>query len=441
MELIPSDAVHIIENVEAPGESRWIKSPFAALLIASAIGFLILAAGWIHWGSFDFDSGWYYKMASGGSTQIEKPYANRLLYPFFARIISRATGLDLYDSFRLASLFSVFLLTLAVVFTLRAEASNPLLALPLLFTPYLLDIFQHCYMPDLFHTALLGFFFLTLIRQKLWPAWCLLLILLFLTRESTILVSLILILAAFLRSKRINVIRVIVAAAAGLALSAALTRSAQSNVHQVGNVLYMALKVPFNFSLNFLGFKVWLNTLKDIEQPLFQVALPAWLHIGAVTEIGLCPWQPTYPLRTLLAWLTTFGLAPTFIAFTLSKHRKAILKASSFWTITVVLYGLVSFIIGPLLGPAVVRLIGYGWPAFWLGAPIILMAFFNVPKSSIAPLVLIQVALSWVPILLPPIERESLVLMIAAVLGAGFLQLLGLREIRRLEFRPPERRR
>jgi len=52
------------------------------------------------------------------------------------------------------------------------------------------------------------------------------------------------------------------------------------------------------------------------------------------------------------------------------------------WVVIGLLYGLASFLIGPMLGASVNRLIGYGWPAFWLAVPFLASNYRWFPEQG-----------------------------------------------------------
>jgi hypothetical protein len=408
------------------------ESPLAVILLAVLATVLILVINWNSLSTLSWEGTYYYALAQKGPQQIEKPYAGRFLHPLLARWISDITNLDLPKSFFLLGLMSLLILTIAVTWILKKLTQLPLLIFPLLLSPASSQFFSSFYHHDLFYAALLVLLFLTLWQEKSWIAIFVILVALFLTRESTLLLSLCLIAVAWIKSKRKIIIPVAAASLLGLALTSYVTRSSPANVHHMDSLVYLALKIPFNFFQNVFGIKIWLNTFVKVEPPLFTVELPKWLHLGSVSSVGLCPWLPIFPLTTLFLFLTSFGVAPLLIRDSLSKFRRRIFAEMPPWLLVLVTYGLVSFLITPLLGSSLSRYIGYGWPAFWLAVPALAAKYYRLPKNAMLRLILLHILTSWIPFAIYTINSGSVPVVLSSAACAAVLQSLALREIRQL---------
>jgi len=345
------------------------------------------------------------------------------------------TNLDLHKSFYLLGLMSLLILTIALTSLLNKLTHFPLLILPLLLSPASSQFFSSFYHHDLFYAALLALLFLTLWREKSWVPSFVILLALFLTRESTLLLSLCIIAVAWLKSKRRIIIPVAAATLLGLALTSYITRSSPANVHQMNNLVYLVLKIPFNFFQNVFGVKIWLNTFVQVEPPLFTVALPKWLHLGSISAVGLCPWLPIFPLTTLFLFLTSFGVLPLLLRDNLSKYRRRIFTEMPPWLLLLVTYGLISFLITPLLGSSLSRYIGYGWPAFWLAVPALLAKYYRLPKDAILRLVLLHILANWIPFAIYSMNTGSVSVVLSSAACAAVIQGLALREIRQLKLK------
>jgi hypothetical protein len=136
-----------------------------------------------------------------------------------------------------------------------------------------------------------------------------------------------------------------------------------------------------------------------------------------VRQIGLCTPEWTLPLFTLLTLLTLFGSGPLLII----AARKAQLWSTRhpFAVQLAAVYGLLSFLLGPSLGDWIDRLIGYGWPLFWIGVPYLIR---HAASSGLTPALpertsLVSLLLiSWLPPLLG-YSRYTLVLSDLAALA------------------------
>lgn len=412
---------------------RRTESPLPAILLAVITTGLILVINWNRLSTLSWEGTYYYALAQKGPQQIEKPYAGRFLHPLLARGLADITNLDLHKSFYVLGLLSLLTLTIAVAWILKKLTHLPLLILPLLFTPASSQFFGSFYHHDLFFAALLALLFLTLWREKSWIPSFVILVALFLTRESTLLLSLCLIAVTWVKSKRKIIIPLAAASLLGLAVTSYVTRSSPANVHQMDNLVYLALKIPFNFFQNVFGVKIWLNTFVKVEPPLFTVELPQWLHLGSVSAVGLCPWLPIFPLTTLFLFLTSFGVAPLLLRDSLSKFRRRIFAEMPPWFLLLVTYGLISFLITPVLGSSLSRYIGYGWPAFWLAVPALVAKYYRLPKKAMLRLILLHILVSWIPFAIYSMNPGFVPVVLSASACAAAIQGLALREIRQLK--------
>jgi hypothetical protein len=408
------------------------QRPLSVILLAVSCAALITVIHWSRLTTLSWEGTYYYALAQKGPQQIEKPYAGRILHPLLARLISDVTNLDLDKSFYLLGLLSLLTLSIAVTWILNQLIHVPLLIVPLLLSPALGPFISSFYHHDLFYAALLALLFLTLWQEKAWLLSSGLLLTLFLTRESTLLLSVCIIGVAWHKAKRKIMIPVIAASLLGLALISYVTRSSPANVHHMNNFVYLVLKIPFNFFQNVFGVKIWLNTFVKAEPPLFIVELPKWLPLGSVSAVGLCPWLPIFPLTTLFLLLTSFGIGPLLLRRGLWKFRRLIPRQISPLLLLLLAYGLVSFLITPVLGSSLARYIGYGWPAFWLAVPALVVKYYDLPNKAALRLVVLHILVSWIPFAIYSMNSGSVPIVLSAVACAAVLQALALKEIRQL---------
>ncbi|MHA1686995.1 MAG: hypothetical protein ACTSYD_11425 [Candidatus Heimdallarchaeaceae archaeon] len=349
------------------------------------------------------DSYWYIELAEGRPYNVVRPFSSRILHPAVVRAISGIGNLNTSQSFFVVGFLALVALITEVLLMLRLTTPYPpVIGVAIVFTPFLLHLFRDYYLPDLFHASLLGLFLILLMNQKLWAS-LLILLLLHLTRESTILLSLCIVLVSLYKSQRRYAIAVFVITAIGMVFTSIATRLGQPNIHEINALLYMLFKIPFNFSKNILGVQLWTNTLalrcseSFPHDPIFTVSIPSWLRLGSIRAIGIYDFNPLRPLKTLQLLLTLFGIAPTLVIFSLKKVRKQILINNSVWFLVALMYGLVSFFVGTSLGTSVRRLIGYGWPAFWLVTPVLMVRYYYLDRRYSIHLLLYHVILCWVP--------------------------------------------
>lgn len=312
------------------------------------------------------DSEYYLAMAQEGPAKIPSPFSKRIMYPWLAGTISRLTGQPMGSVFLALNLTALLGLAFCVAELLRETVGQPLLALLFLLTPFPLECFELAYLPDLFHMALLALFFLALLRNK--TRWALLVLFLaFLTRENTLLLFLFTSGLAWFRGRKRLSLEAGGVLGAGLASYFLICRVGLPNNHHLPDFLYQFLRVPFYLALNFFGIRVWSDFHPEQGTAFVTWHLPPWLKFGADNVVGLAYPNWRYPAETIIIWLTVFGLGPLILYYLLRRNGKT--RSLPFAVELALWYGLACYLSGPLLGDWVDRLVGYGWPAFWIAMP------------------------------------------------------------------------
>jgi hypothetical protein len=312
------------------------------------------------------DSESYLAMAKEGPSQITSPFSKRILYPWLAGALSRVTRQPIPAMFLTLNLTALLALAFCLAEILRMTVGKPFLALLFLLTPFPLESFELAYLPDLFHMALTAAFFLLLLRQEARSALVILL-LAFLTRENTLVLCLFTIGLAWFRARKRLCVGVGGVLCAGLAASAYFCRLGKPNMHRLPDFLYLLGKMPYYLLLNFSGFRIWSDVRPEQGRPFVIWHLPSWLKIGTDSVIGIASPDWRYPVSTAIVWLTVFGLGPLIIFYLIRRMGKT--GTLPFAIELALIYGVASFLMGPLLGDWVDRLVGYGWPAFWIAMP------------------------------------------------------------------------
>jgi hypothetical protein len=377
-----------------------LRSLFDSPLFISTVLFsLILIVAWKDINSYHVDSKFYIGLFKGEA--VMKPFSGRILYPYFAHLIQRVSGLPLEQSFVLANSFALMLLIYTITVILKKVTSCAAIALPVMFAPLLIRSFILIYLPDFFSAALTGLFFLLVYNSFFWFSLSILL-LIYLTREN----GLFLCLSSGVVGYYINRPKWAIGSLIVLMLAILITSIAASfgatHPYKMSQLIYLALKIPKNFLYNAFGILIWTNIYPDIGHPYLTLALPSWLPFGALHTIGICPFDPLIPLRTYTLLLTTFGIAPSLLTLILLKNGKQIVMENQFWLAVALLYGLSSFVVGFEVSLDVMRLIGYAWPAFWLATPALLRRYYKLDQGSILQLITYHISLVWLPWLLTP---------------------------------------
>ena len=383
------------QGSEAPvaDGGRAARTAFATCLLVCLV--VALPAG--EFPRLDADAEAGRLIAQGRLDEVPKPFANRLLHPLLAGLLARSGVTDIDGAFVFLALVALVILAGAVV-TLAAESGvQPYVVVVLAAGPYLISTFEQAYLADLFHAAGLAILLLCLRHDRL-GLGLLVLAALVTVRESTVLFGAVLVLLAWRRGQRTFGSLAGGSTLLGLGVVAFLSRHSLPNIHNLPDWLYMMLKVPFNVAKNLFGVVPWANTLGYAAA--WHIQLPGWARVGSVTEVGLAPWDPVRPLMTLCLYLTLFGVAPTALVFVMrvwhSKSREDASRPRLPLVIEcAVIYGTVAFVIGPALGDWVSRLIGYGWPAFWIGVPALGARALRVSRERLLLLLVLQQVATW----------------------------------------------
>ena len=375
------------------------SSTLVALVIASAI---ILSHANIIDSKLTCDSEWYIELAAGNYHNVGKPFINRVVYPFIARLIVLSSGVDVKPAFLALNILSLLLLLVSLFYFIKPFISIKALYAPIIFTPVLFDLYKNYCLPELFYAALLGVFFLLLRQEKFWGS-LVLLFLLFLTRENTIILSFCTIIICFSKRQIHYAVSVIVVSVAAMIAISFISHYGQPNIHRLPELLYLTLKIPINFISNFTGIIIWTNTLPVSgisshpwhNNPLFQVVLPPWLRFGEVTDIGIYGFDIFRPLNTFLSLFTSFGIGPVLLLLVIKRYYRNIVIESPLWLLVAMSYGIFSFLIGTSIGSDVARLMAYGWPAFWIVTPILILKYYHLQFRTIIILLIINLLLCW----------------------------------------------
>ncbi len=336
------------------------------------------------------DVAFYLKIAQGDTAQVLQPFASRQLGPLVSRAIAFLLPISVDSAFLVEGVASLLVLVGIVgILLLRAGAGKPMfIAVGGLAT--WAALFNGLALPDLWFAALLSIFLL-LLHQKHSLAAALMLFPLFLSRESTILVLLCLLVSGWRRMRSMDYAAAIIASVAGMLTAKALTAGAMSNGEQMSPLLYLAGKVPWNLAKNVLGLPLWSSLNSG------NCAAPEWqlpLHIARFSNVGVCGYEPSLPAWTLRLALSCFGLLPLLAIYL---ARKTLL---SFWSGDLLLrfcllYGALSFLIAPGLGSSVPRLFNYAWPLFIVAAPMVAARHLCLSARFAWPLVALHLVVAW----------------------------------------------
>ncbi|MGA2433899.1 MAG: hypothetical protein ABSG25_01295 [Bryobacteraceae bacterium] len=379
-------------TAQRPKAAAWRILVFAALATA------VLGVCWFPgFKPPQSDGGWYRMMAQGHTRDVYFYYAGRILHPLVVRTVSALTGLDTTASF-----FAVGVAALGVLFgclglLLNGSALPRPVPAVLLCCPAVLIVFQNYYGQELFHAALVAAFFLAFCRNR-WAALPLLFAC-YITRESTILLSLAAIAIALRYKRRGYAIALAATTACGMFVVSAAVSQAIPNKHQLNPVLMYALKVPYNVCYNLLGLVFWTDTnaATTLCIPARTAAVPAWLHLGAIHTIGFCGFSPSNVFGTAVSYLATFGIGPALAICLFTGKRRALASHHDETVSVALLYGVLALVAAAVIGNTPERYVLYAWPLFWLAMPTVLVRAVRLRSRDWLILGALYVSAAWLP--------------------------------------------
>jgi hypothetical protein len=342
----------------------------------------------------------YFDIANGNYGHIEGYYAGRILHPLAVRSLASILHLPIdWRAFLIVSAASLVTLfcALGAYFGLEFKA-RPWVYLSLAVTPIVVDQYRAYYWHDLFFAALLAVFFLAL-RANRWTSLPIL-FLLFMTRESTMILAFAFVVVATLRREWLLSASAIVVAAAGAKSAGALVTHALPQHNGLPVLVLDLLKIPYNFALNVCGLEFWTNTnAATITDPLKWVAnVPPWLPLGKIHQIGYCGFFVERPVKLLLLALSAFGVMPVFVALSVLRGNRDLLVKKFDYSVAI-LYGVLMFVLAALTGTNPARYVLYAWPAFWIFGAALVYQSFQTRERKLAEFLVLSLLAAWTPLI------------------------------------------
>lgn len=344
-----------------------------------------------------YDEGQAYAMiANGDRSPVYSYYAARVLHPLFTRAVAQVAHVPIdariFLSVSAASLVAMFAL-MGVSYGLDYSIVGGLW-LFLLITTTVIDAYRNYYWHDLFYAAMCALFFLAL-RANPWIALPIL-FLLYLTRESTVILVAVLAVIAAMRRQWKFCLAVLIVGLAAMSVDSALIARGLPNNQGLPVLVLDALKLPYNFLFNVCGVELWTNTnAATLSPPIWTTRIPTWLHLGNIREVGYSGFSWQRPGLTLLTMSTAFGILPLAVIQRAARdwRRVSFLRLDVF---VAFVYGALMFLLAPLVGTAPYRYVLYAWPVFWLfGVSALHTALPDYRRRIEA--VLLSLCVSWVP--------------------------------------------
>ncbi len=361
------------------------------------------------------DASWYMNIANGETSKTIQPFVWRQLAPLISRAIAFLFHINLTTAFFwLGIVYLVALLTIVAIL-LVPRAPRVFLLVSIAGLALWATLFLSLMLPDLLNATLLACLLLLLDRRH-YLAASLMLFPMFISRESTVLVLVCLLAAGWKVFKRRDMGVAVIASLAGRLTVGALTANSLSNREQVSPLIYLIGKIPWNFALN-IGFPLWSSKQSEF------CAVPHGVisvHLGGITSIGFCPFQPYLPLTTLRYALGIFGLLPLLFIFLWRKGLPAIKTESPLMRFCL-FYGVASFLLAPFIGHSLERLFGYAWPLFVIYVPSVAMRKLTLGGISAIAFLVLHFALTWSNEMIIPYYYLNLELTLFCLYAAAYL--------------------
>jgi len=345
------------------------------------------------------DAVWYALMAMGRTNEVLRPFCVRALSPLAASGLMHL-GLSMERSFAVLGLAGVWFMTFCVGWLAKGSRRYWLTAMAgVLALPFFAKIYEASYLPDAVFGGLLAIYLLLLSRRR-W-AWAgVMLLVMFLARETTLLVGAIAIVLVWRSAGRRPALLQAGGWAIGMATSKMLARRGLPNHHGLNDTLYMLGKVPWNLSRNVFGRQMWDNTTVQIPRPAVVHALPHFLQMGALREFGFRDFSPVLCEETAKYVLGGFGIGLVLLILVLKRlPRKVWWPREAVHLQICLVYGAATFLLSPLLGASVDRLVAYAWPLFFIYLVAMLGRAWSPerPQWQAWALLAVHIAVGWLP--------------------------------------------
>lgn len=380
-----------MKNNETRSHRRWLW--FSLVASASAV---LLGRVFGEWFA-DSDIPYYIDIAKGNMAAVLQPYASRQLAPHVARWLAELCHTSVQWGFIVEQVISLVVLTAVLGWLLDAFDTELWMLIAIAGPSFWAQSFNGAGLPDLWYSALLVLFLVFLYRRS-WLLASAMLLVLYVSRESTLLVLICFLIAGWREIRFQGRVVAVAASIVGMITTRSLIPPGTENREHFGPVAYMAGKVPWNFLKNVAGFAPWNNLNPgNCSTPRWTIAVP----FGAMHMVGLCSYNPLLPLTTLRVALSSFGLLPLLLVYVWIRRSTAFSLDSVVLRFTLI-YGVASFLLAPELGSSVSRLFSYAWPLFFVALPLMLSGEGIRPLSSTAAkFVGLHVAVSWSAALRP----------------------------------------
>lgn len=343
-----------------------------------------------------FEGRAYVDIARGDYSHVQSYYGGRVVHPLLARLVARLAGVPIdarvFLWLSVVSLVTFFVLLAIYYGWLYSVGGGAWIFL--LVTATVVDQYRNYYWHDLFYAAICALFFLAL-RANVWISLPLVL-LLYMTRESTAILIIALLIVACVQRKWLFGVAALLVGLVGAKLDSVLVARSLPSKHGIPMFLLDLLKIPYNFAYNVCGLELWTNTnASTLPLPIRTTPVPRWLHLGNIHEIGFCGFFWQNPVSTLLILGVAFGVLPLVIIRAVALGGMPDMRARADLA-TALVFGGLMFALSPLTGTLPARYVLYSWPLFWIFGVAVLSEVFRGWKTR-ASIVGLSLCVCWTP--------------------------------------------
>ncbi len=345
-----------------------------------------------------FEGRAYVDIACGNYSRVPSYYGDRVVHPLLARLLAHLARVPIeahvFLWLSVGSLIAFFVFV-GIYYGLQYSTAGGAWVF-LLATATVVDQYRNYYWHDLFYAAVCALFFLAL-RANVWISLPLIL-LLYATRESTVILVIALLFVAVIHRKWLFVAAVSLVGLAGMKLDSVLVARSLPEKHGIPMFLLDLLKLPYNFAYNICGLVLWTNTnASTLPPPIRTARLPQWLHLGNIHEIGFCGFFWRNPVSTLLILAAAFGVLPLVVFRVVACGKMRAIRRRIDLT-TALVFGGFMFVLSPLTGTLPGRYVLYGWPLFWIFGVTVIGETFRNWKTR-ASIIGLSLCVCWTPAL------------------------------------------
>jgi hypothetical protein len=364
------------------------KDIIYSLIISLVISILIILISFSDLPFTGGDAPHYITLAEQGPMTVQRPHSTRILPSHIVHLLHFM--MNTHKAFLLLGILSLVIFNFNVICLIRMINYPFIVIFFIVFNPLVQFYFIQYYIPDLFYNALLssllllsvsGFYFLSSI----------IMILLYLTRETTIILSIIIIAILYYNNKRKELYYYLIATLLGIFGLLVVKQFAGPNIWGLAEPVYLIIRIPYHTFQNIFGIPLVTNAIPYCK-PILNIELPKLMQLGKIKSVGICSWNYEHLLFVISTTLSVFSIGPLLLIMQIYKKY---IKCDNLWILIISYYGLTMFIASFFISVDIKRVIGYGWPLFWVAIPFMGYRIYHEHLFALWPLLIYYINDNW----------------------------------------------